>query len=252
MDVEPHAIEDGAELWVEGSFQYLERYEYIEERVNRYLNQYRESEEYDFTKFSNKAYEKAIVTGYHDFARGALKLLGMEAICRNYVHDMKRKVATPLTEEEKAAAAKANKPKPKPKWQKEWEAKRDAAKKKAMEDHLRSQPSPDRDKRVLERGFYGNPETSPMPGKFCYSLDQDAGFTPEGIKIDKALAYCQVHWDRYEYENPGKSRPASLLPPPPETAPTRQKTMEDLERELAEKADQERQAKLQKRLHSGR
>jgi hypothetical protein len=249
MDVEPYPIEND-ELWAEGSVQYLERYEYIEERANRYLNQYRESEEYDFTKFSTKAYEKAIIRGYDDFAKGTLKLLGMELICRNYVQDMKRKVATPVTDEERAAAAEAKKPVPQ--WRKDWEAKRDAAKKKAQEDLLRSQPSPDRCKRILERAFHGNPETSPMPGVFCYSLDEDAGFTPEGVKIGAALAYCQVHWDRYEYENPGKSRPASLLPDAPEVAPIRQKTMEDLERERIEIEERKRQEKLRERLKRGR
>ncbi len=90
-----------------------------------------------------------------------------------------------------------------------------------------------------------------MPGLFCYSLDEDSGFDREGRQIGKALAYCQVHWDRYEYENPGKLRPDKLREVTPE-APIRQRTMEDLERERQDIAERDRRERLKKTLNRGK
>jgi hypothetical protein len=248
MELEPFPID--TEFWEEGSPQWLARYEYVEARASRYLDQFRDSEEYDFTKFEAKAGEKALTLAFERFAAGSLKLLGVEMAANNLKEASRRKIATPLTPEERAEARQ--KAKPVPKWRKDWEEKKRREKEEAYRRLILSQPSPDRDKRILERAYFGRYETSPMPGRNCYSINEDQGFLANGKEVDKALAYCQVHWDRYEYEHPDKERPEQLQEPTPERPPRQRLTLDELEKQKRRIAEIARMEAFNKSRSRGR
>lgn len=211
MELEPYPPEEGQE-WEKGCPQWIERYEYIQARAERYFDQYRDSVEYDFTKTgtSVEAQQKALEIGYERFASGSLKLLGVQALAKMLRDAYRRKEATPLTPDERAALIR-HRSSP-PRWELEWREKKERERREAHARMLAAQPSPDRLRLIAERAYYGELESSPMPGKWCYSLTADQGFSPEGEKTDKALAYCQVHWDRYEREHPDRRRPEILRP----------------------------------------
>jgi hypothetical protein len=123
MEIEPYPIENG-ELWEEGSPQWLARYEYIEARAETYLDYYRDSPEYDFTRGGVQvgSAQRAIASAYSRFAAGTLEILGVQALVKMLRDAYKRKEATVVTPEERAAAIEAAKPVPK--WRQDWETKK--------------------------------------------------------------------------------------------------------------------------------
>lgn len=250
MDLEPYPIDKGDPLYEEGTYQWLERYEYIESRAETYLDYYRDNMEYDFTRTLGdvKRQQTATLDAYCRFASGSMKALGVEAQVKMLRDAFKKKIATPLTPEERA---KINPPYV-PQWRKDWEAKKAKQKEDARKTALLEQPSPDHTRFIVERGYYGSADPSPMPGLNCYSINEDQGYTEAGEKVDKGRGYVLVLWDAHETFNPeAKGRPEFLIPGYEGQTPPVKKTLDELKREIAAAEHKAELDKLDKRLKRG-
>lgn len=249
MDQEPYPIE-GDILWIEGSSQWLERYEYIEARAEQFLDHYRDNPLYDFTKAGNGVtyQQKSVILAYEKYAQGLLSVGGVKDQVKMLLNAFERKVATPVTPEERQAAIDAAKPVPQ--WRTAWEEKKAAAIEQARIDMLASQPSKDRDRYILSRMYEGHADISPIPGSFCFSMDYEQGFDPEGKPIDGLTAYAQVTWDWYEQESPvGSKRPAVFsLEADPENIPVQQKTLDQLKQEAKDVEDEKNKERMRSRI----
>lgn len=64
------------QIWEEGSIQWLERYEYIEKRSETYLDYFRDSLEYDFTRLTSnvKTAQDNLGRAYAEFASGEISV----------------------------------------------------------------------------------------------------------------------------------------------------------------------------------
>lgn len=250
MEVEPYPIENG-ELWDDSSPQWLARFEYIEQRAERFFEFYRDSPEYDFTRIHAgvRSQQKATQDAYYRFARGALMLLGVEAQCKMLRDAFKKKEATKPTPEERAAQVKQTEYVPQ--WRKDWEAKKERKREQALEVQRSSQPSKDSTAFIVRRGYYGKHEVTPMPGLACYSIDQDEGYTETGERVDKGRGYILVLWDCHESFYPDKpGRPAMLIPgyEPEVSGPVQTKTLDDLRQEQEDSKHKESLEQLDRRL----
>jgi hypothetical protein len=122
----------------------------------------------------------------------------------------KRKVAEPLTPEERLRVKEESKPVPQ--WRLQWEGKRRAERERIKAELMRKQPDPDRGRFLLKRCYPQSAESNPIPGYASWSLNLDEGFLADGTKVRKHTAYVQVLWDMHEFYNPeGRKRPACLL-----------------------------------------
>lgn len=253
MDVEPHPIEKGAAFWELGCSEWLERYEYIEARAERYFDAYRDDPMYDFTKTGAYVlpYQKAVSNAYEEFAAGRMSVLGVQAQVKMLRGAFKKREATPLTPEERAKANE--KPEYVPKWKREWEAKkfleREAERKAAFD----TQPRADAyDRFIPERLYRGERHISPMEGLNCCSYSHNEGFLSDGSKVKRSEAYIQMLWDLHEKFYPEKpGRPDSLIPgyeAPKIEAPAEKKTLDDLKADKLKNDQAEASRKLDKRL----
>lgn len=193
-ELEPHPPAKG-EIYEKGSYKWLERYEYIDARTERYYDYYRESIEYDFTKAGHfvQREQAALLVAYQAFASGTLLLLGVRSHAENLLKAFKRKIATPLTEEEKAEAVK--KAEYVPEWKRKHEAKREQERHLMRARELARQPTPDKTSYITSRAYRGSFDVSPMRGYTCYSLDQNEGFYTDGRKTTKGMAYSKILWE---------------------------------------------------------
>lgn len=250
MDVEPYPIERGDPLYEEDSPQWIARYEYIEARAEKFFDYYRDSPEYDFTRIHAgvRGQQKATQDAYCRFASGSLLLLGVQAQVKMLRDAFKKKEATKVTPEERAAA----KPEYVPQWRKDWEAKKAKQREREAEELRASQPSMDTTRYIVERGYYGEVGVTPMPGLACYSINADEGFTETGERVDRGKGYLLVLWDCHEHYNPDKpGRPAILVPgyePETPAVPVTRKSLDDLRREQQKERHNEELRQLDKRL----
>lgn len=254
IDVEPFPVEGGI-LWDEGSPQWLTRYEYIEERSERYLNSYRDSMDYDFTRTLGgvKYNQLAVKSAYERFAAGSLTVLGVKNQVIMLRDAYRRKEVKPLTPEE---IEKANeKPEYVPQWRKDWDKKKEAERQEAYRKMIESQPSPDQAAFITERAYSIRTDgVSPMPGIACYSVTEDEGYLADGTRVDGGQAYLVVLWDCQDHYYPEKRdrRPANLTGlPEPEPPPERIET-KSLDEIKQDQALQEQERRLRKRLNRGK
>lgn len=257
MDLEPYPIERGDPLWESGSPQWLERYEYIEGRAEQYFAAFRDSPEYDFTRMDHQVRLQQGLTqkSYERFAEGSIMLLAVQVQAKMLRDAFKRKVATPLTPEERAEKNKT--PEYVPQWRKDWDAKKQEQRERERQEALAKQPSKDQYGFIVRRGYQGETVTgTPMPGVACYSINLDEGWTEEGERVTKGEAYIRVLWDCHEFYYPDKpGRPDSLLPgyEKPAAPPVKQnRSMDDLRAERLKQKHDESLAKLDKSLNRGR
>lgn len=256
MELEPFPLERNDPFWDEGTPQWLERFEYIESRSERWLDYFRDNPEYDFTRTLGdvQRQQKATLISYESYASGKLTLLGVQLQVKMLRDAFKRKEATKPTPEERAAAVPAYVPK----WRKDWEAKKAGQREQARIEALASQPSQDQIGFITKRGYPGvSPESSPMPGLNCYSVNHDEGYLETGERVDKGKAYLCVLWDRHEhfYPDSKETRPESFIPgyvkPKAEGETGERQTLDDLKKAQKDKAHKEDLERLDKRIKRG-